>query len=469
MSANDIIMEVYLKKALYYYDFDLNTGIVKEDIVGKNGENYTKQLGLTSPCSFDELLDKAYDEECFGVTHARDGQTGIISQKYLLEQYNSGHGLVEETIYMPQIDAYHRLSYYIIENPETGRLHVYVSCMDVTEDEKGRDVVYGNLQNDTSEIYDIVASAHIGIWHIYLFDGEAPRMKATPTMLELMGLTSEDAMSEEAVYEFWHSRIKKSAMPSVNASVQEMINAGFSENTYTWINPILGERIVRCGGTSKEVKGKGYILRGYHSDVTDTVNAEEKHKQLLAEAFEELKVQKKLLQEALDNYKEADYDRRRDFLTGLRNRQDMFELLHDGLSNKRENIKSMFMMDIDNFKKLNDNYGHKYGDECLQKIGEALNDYGDKHDINFYRYGGEEMLGISFSDKVSADKIAEELVALIASLEIKRDDMLAGVVTVSLGYTSDTNHYEKMIDNADAAMYRAKDNGKNQAVCFENM
>ena len=51
--------------------------------------------------------------------------------------------------------------------------------------------------------------------------------------------------------------------------------------------------------------------------------------------------------------KEADYDRRRDFLTGLRNRQDMFELLHDGLSNKRENIKSMFMMDIDNFKKVN--------------------------------------------------------------------------------------------------------------------
>lgn len=50
-----------------------------------------------------------------------------------------------------------------------------------------------------------------------------------------------------------------------------------------------------------------------------------------------------------------------------------------------------------------------------------------------------------------------------------RDDLETGVVTVSLGYTSDNSQYEKMIDKADNAMYCAKSNGKNRAVCFENM
>ena len=95
------------------------------------------------------------------------------------------------------------------------------------------------------------------------------------------------------------------------------------QNTYVWIHPKLGERYVRCGGTAQYIEGKGYILRGYHSDVTDMMKRDMEHKQQLADALEETKKQKQLLQEALDNYKQADYDRRRDFLTGLRNRQEM--------------------------------------------------------------------------------------------------------------------------------------------------
>ena len=129
----------------------------------------------------------------------------------------------------------------------------------------------------------------------------------------------------------------------------------------------------------------------------------------------------------------------------------------------------MFMMDIDNFKMLNDHYGHVRGDECLKKIGEALNAYAKANDMYFFRYGGEEMLGISFGDSKTPDEIAQELVTLIYDLQFKRDDVETGVVTVSLGYTSDNSHYEKMIDKADNAMYRAKSNGKNRAVCFENM
>ena len=194
-----------------------------------------------------------------------------------------------------------------------------------------------------------------------------------------------------------------------------------------------------------------------------------KQKQLLADALEEAQKQKSLLQEALDNYKQADYDWRSDFLTGLRNRQDMFELLQDTLSGKRDSIRAMFMMDIDNFKLLNDNYGHMYGDECSKKIGKSLTDYGKKHNIYFYRYGGEELLGISFGNEKPENEIAKELVSLVSDLQIKREDVESGVVTISLGYTTNNRDYEKMIDLADTAMYRAKANGKNMAVCFEEI
>lgn len=462
------VTEVYLKKALYYYDFDLESGILEKDIIGKDGTNYTKRLGLSAPCTFNELMENSYSNNQYSVTQVYRQENVRLSQEYLLEAYRKGDSLVEEIFYLRDQDVYNRVSYYLLPDETTKKPRVYVSCIDITANEKNRETVYDVLCNDKIEIDEIVASAKIGIWYIYLYDGEKPRLKATPTMKMLMGVNDE-SMSEEEVYDFWYSRIKRSSLPSVQASVAEMIEKGFSENTYTWRHPDKGECIVRCGGTSKKIEGKGIILRGYHSDVTDTVAAETRQKQLLSDALEELRHQKKLLQEALDNYKEADYDRRRDFLTGLRNRQDMFELLQDVLSEKHENIRSMFMMDIDNFKMLNDHYGHTYGDECLQKIGHALNEYGVKNEIYFYRYGGEEMLGISFTDDKKPAVIAQELVDLISGLELRRDDVKPGVVTISLGYTADNQRYEKMIDKADTAMYRAKENGRNQCVCYEDL
>lgn len=207
----------------------------------------------------------------------------------------------------------------------------------------------------------------------------------------------------------------------------------------------------------------------YGIDISDEVNVQNELRRANAEQATQLKEIKNLnkqLKTVLDNYKEADYDRRRDFLTGLRNRQDLFDLLQDVLSEKHENIKSMFMMDIDNFKKLNDKYGHTYGDECLIRIGAALKEYGKANNMNVYRYGGEELLGVYFGGPKDSETIAGELVQLIRDLRIERDDVETGYVTISLGYTDDNKRYEKMIDKADEAMYRAKNSGKNQYAGF---
>ncbi len=175
------------------------------------------------------------------------------------------------------------------------------------------------------------------------------------------------------------------------------------------------------------------------------------------------------LRRALENYKQADSDRRTDFLTGLHSRQDMFEMLRSALAGEQRSIAAMFMMDVDNFKLLNDNFGHTYGDECLQRIGSALTEYGKEHDMVFYRYGGEEILGLCFSAEHPADAIAWDLVRLVREQKILRNDVPSGIVTISLGYTTNNQHSEKMIDMADAALYKAKETGKNKAVCYETM
>jgi len=439
---------------------------MKKDIIGRNGINYTEALGLSSPVTFDELIRRSYDSDYFGVWHISDANGDSLNREGLMNAYKSGKQLIEVNLYLPKTDEYNRIYYYLLKNENTGAPHVFACCIDITANEKSRDRIYGELRTDKSEIDEIVASAQIGIWHIYLLDGEKPRLRATPKMLEIMGLAETD-MTDEELYDYWLAHVKKSSLPYVNVCFNEIIAKGFAETTYTWIHPAKGETFVRVGGTLLQVPGRGNILRGYHSDVTETITTEARQKQLLADALEEVKKQKELLQAALDDYKEADYDRRRDFLTGLRNRQDMFEMLQDVLSGKRDRINAMFMMDIDNFKLLNDHYGHSYGDKCLQTIGKALNEYAKGNEMFFFRYGGEEILGISFNQKKSPHEIAEELLCLVRTMSFEREDMPDGIVTVSLGYTIDNRRYEKMVDHADTAMYAAKNQGKNRAVCYE--
>ena len=457
--------EILFDDAYYTYEFDVTTGMIGSEIVGRNGYNYTKAATV---CSFDDMVQRVLYGNNSNVEFTIDSGMREISCAALLKAYEEGKRRVEIKLHSKQPHAYHRLTYFLDCDEQSGHIMAYVLCQDITDTEKQWIRENSSAQRELEDTESILSCAGVGTWHFYLFENERPRMTASAKMLELLGITDEELSGEE-LYDRWYAGIKPSSLPSVKESVDEMMRGEVSENTYIWTHPVLGERYARCGGTAQYVEGKGYVLRGYHSDVTEMMNRDMKRKQQIADALEETKKQKQLLQEALDNYKQADYDRRRDFLTGLRNRQDMYELLQDNLSGKRDRINAMFMMDIDNFKMLNDHYGHVRGDECLKKIGEALNAYAKANDMYFFRYGGEEMLGISFGDSKTPDEIAQELVTLIYDLQFKRDDVETGVVTISLGYTSDNSHYEKMIDKADNAMYRAKSNGKNRAVCFENM
>ncbi len=76
-------------------------------------------------------------------------------------------------------------------------------------------------------------------------------MYANPKMKEALGDRGTKS-TEEEVYEFWHSRIPEKQLPSVEDSVQEMLDGNVSENTYQWEHPEKGMIYVRCGGAAYE-------------------------------------------------------------------------------------------------------------------------------------------------------------------------------------------------------------------------
>ena len=134
------------------------------------------------------------------------------------------------------------------------------------------------------EMHNIFTASKMGTWKIKLIDGQEPALEADDLMLDLLGITDKE-MSSEDVYTSWFSRITPNAVQSVVDSVEEMKSGRFSENTYLWIHPTLGERYVRCGGTAYAVEG-GYVLRGYHYDVDQIVRNQKEQEEYLAKTLQ---------------------------------------------------------------------------------------------------------------------------------------------------------------------------------------
>ncbi|MCQ8877568.1 diguanylate cyclase [Pseudoalteromonas shioyasakiensis] len=154
-----------------------------------------------------------------------------------------------------------------------------------------------------------------------------------------------------------------------------------------------------------------------------------------------------------------------DSLTKLNNRGHWENTLRqEFLRIKRNAGKStLLMFDIDHFKKINDEYGHRCGDEALKHIADLLRKTLRETDIAG-RYGGEEFaVTLLDSDKQGAEVFAERLRSLIENSSVYFDGQQIKM-TVSIGYASfdaSFERYEKWIEAADKALYASKANGRN--------
>jgi diguanylate cyclase (GGDEF)-like protein len=157
-----------------------------------------------------------------------------------------------------------------------------------------------------------------------------------------------------------------------------------------------------------------------------------------------------------------------DELTGLANHGHFQELLQGEIDQVRRYRYpvSLIMLDLDDFKSINDTYGHQQGDVVLKHVARALRESSRDVDVPA-RYGGEEMAVIlPHTDLGGAYSISERVRAAIEALEIPRLDgsgMLQ--ITASIGVAASTEgDKDALIGDADAALYAAKRQGKNRTV-----
>jgi diguanylate cyclase (GGDEF)-like protein len=157
-----------------------------------------------------------------------------------------------------------------------------------------------------------------------------------------------------------------------------------------------------------------------------------------------------------------------DPLTGLSNRRH-FEnfLLSEWHRNQREQTSiSLIMIDIDYFKALNDNYGHLIGDKCLKAVASIISQFARRPSDLAVRWGGEEfILVMGNTTSESVFEIASQIrlaVEMLNSSEFGRCTVSAGVSSI---IPDDEDHY-RLIKEADAALYMAKESGRNKLAVF---
>jgi diguanylate cyclase (GGDEF)-like protein len=157
-----------------------------------------------------------------------------------------------------------------------------------------------------------------------------------------------------------------------------------------------------------------------------------------------------------------------DELTGLANHgrfQDLLSAEIDQVRRYRHPV-GLIMLDIDDFKSVNDTFGHQQGDVVLRHVARVLRDTSREADTPA-RYGGEEMaLVLPHTDLEGSYAIAERVRTAIADLRIPRLDQQGVLrITASLGVAaSSEGDKDALISDADAALYAAKRQGKNRTI-----
>jgi len=180
--------------------------------------------------------------------------------------------------------------------------------------------------------------------------------------------------------------------------------------------------------------------------------------QLTAMALASLEMRKKLENQSI-----------RDGLTGLFNRHFLEIALERELARatRRKASLAVLMMDVDHFKKLNDQYGHSAGDAVLKEVAKVFSSCVRTEDL-VCRYGGEEFTIILPDITLEAAHYRAQVIRqAVASLRTELDNDLYSSVTVSIGgavFPQDGQSSDMLLRHADSALYRAKREGRNMVV-----
>lgn len=290
---------------------------------------------------------------------------------------------------------------------------------------------------ESEERYALIVDASgIGIWDINVANNDFYYSKRWK---EIMGYKEDTPLN---ILNGWKDRIHPEERKMVDLALNDYLHGRSSayEIEYRIKDAAGGYNWVRS--VCKALwDSNGNVLRiaGAHTDIT----------------------QKKMYEDKIARL--AYYDS----LTGLYNKVSLMDKFSKMLADDSRKV-ALFFMDLDNFKLTNDSYGHAVGDQLLVHVAKALMSVSQGSSI-VSRLGGDEfaILTKDFESDKALEELAEKLVKLIDNaFKVGSCNI---IVSLSIGiavYPSDAKDFDGLLKNADTAMYKAKENGKNQYVFY---
>ena len=298
------------------------------------------------------------------------------------------------------------------------------------------------LTTTNKTLNNVLNGANLGYWDWYVNTHEH---YVNDRWLDMLGLTRDDIKNTD---EDWKDRInledKERILKTINNAIKDSstysveFRMKHKDGHYVWIEG--SGAVIEYDDDKNPIR-----LCGTHQDISDRKNLQENLEKLVIT----------------------------DSLTQLYNRYHFNQVFDTEVKRaKREKQSITFLMiDIDNFKKYNDLYGHQQGDEALRKISLTMKKDLKRPGDYIFRLGGEEF-GIIFTDLTLGEslKYAENVSNNVESLAIVHQGNIPyKVCTISIGLChTDFSHKNLTIDEiykkADEALYKAKDNSKNKVV-----
>ncbi|WCE31542.1 sensor domain-containing diguanylate cyclase [Vibrio sp. SCSIO 43137] len=309
--------------------------------------------------------------------------------------------------------------------------------LSVARDITSRVVIDNELKDHKHSLWYALNEATDGVWQWSIQSGE---LYVSPKLKQMRGFGPEEVVKDVS---FWADAIHKDDAERVMANLNDHLagNLDRYEAIYRLRNRAGHYIWVHDRGKVSEYKKDGtpLVAVGMVQNVTDQVK----------------------LQERLESQAATDE------LTGAFNRRVAKESIDEQLRTARLNGTgfAVLLLDIDYFKKVNDEHGHSAGDEVLKAFVNNIQKNLRADDLLF-RWGGEEFLVmLPGLNEETAMVVAENLRQTINQNRIMLTENSCVCLTVSMGIALYPNHAatrQRLIQNADIAMYRAKTNGRNR-------